>query len=182
MRRILTFSLAAVAFVGLQLTLTPHADAAKCTPDQELLALEIHAQVSEACPCDVQANGQPWKNHGGYVSCIATTSNRLYKQHPDVARSCKKLLRRCAARSTCGKEGAVRCCLTKEQECLNDSVPGDSVADGACIKDSETACDTNADCATIKCKIDRHGAERCEERGGVANGTGSCCNGCVPAP
>ena len=173
---------ASIGFVALQLALAPAADAKKCTPDQELRALEIHAQISEACPCDMQANGQPWRNHGKYVSCVARTSNSLYKQNPDVARSCKKLLRRCAARSTCGKEGAVRCCFGREHDCLDDTVPGDSVADGECTNDSATACDTNADCMTIRCKIDRRGVERCTERGGVANGTGSCCNGCAPAP
>jgi len=168
---------AAVAFLVLSGATSVQASD-KCTPDQQALADDIAAQVAAMCPCPEAEPGKPWKNHGRYVSCVATNTNILFKQS-DVARSCKRGIRRCAARSTCGKPGAVRCCLTKDRECIGDTLPGDLNPDGHCERNVDLACDTNADCAETKCKIQRD-TDRCLAKGGVDNGTGSCCGGCSP--
>ena len=152
----------AASVVGLVVVAASTADARPCTPDQKLLAEAIYAEVDLVCPCDGE-----YKNHGRYVRCVARTSNQLFKESPDdIARSCKKIGRRCAARSTCGKDGAVRCCLERERKC----------EDGICAKIDGT-CLTNADCIQVRCKISRF-QERCEAKGGIPNGTGSCCGGC----
>lgn len=167
---------AAVAF--LVLGGATSAQAKTCTPDQQALAAQVEAEVAAMCPCPEAQPGKPWKNHGRYVSCVATNTNILFKER-GIANSCKRTIRRCAARSTCGKPGAVRCCLTRDRECIGDTVPGDLNPDGYCERNVDLACDTNADCAVTKCKIQRD-SERCLAKGGVDNGTGSCCGGCSP--
>jgi hypothetical protein len=175
-KKTFTLALSAVALAALSVALATPALAHRCTPDQQALAEELYGQVATACPCDGQ-----WKNHGRYVSCVATTSNKLFKQHPEIARSCKRIGRKCAARSTCGKEGAVRCCLGRDHACLDDPIPGDLNPEGTCDSKDAGACDTNADCTEYRCKISRH-PERCDARGGIDIGPGSCCGGCSQLP
>jgi hypothetical protein len=79
-----------------------------CPPD-------IAAAVAAACPCDGQplpsGGVQPWRNHGRYVSCVVRLRNALRKGRCFTDDSQRRTLARCAARSTCGKSGAVLCCL-----------------------------------------------------------------------
>ena len=162
----------AASVLGLVVVAASTADARPCTPDQQVLAEAIYAEVDLVCPCDGE-----YKNHGRYVRCVARTSNQLFKENPELARSCKRIGRKCAARSTCGKDGAVRCCLERERRCEDDPAPGNLIAEGTCAK-IDGACDTNADCVEVRCKISRF-QEKCEAKGGIPNGTGSCCGGCV---
>ncbi len=73
-----------------------------CPPD-------VGAALAAQCPCDSSGPGQSWKNHGQYVSCVVRFRNDLRKAGclDDTA---KRTIARCAARSTCGKAGAVLCC------------------------------------------------------------------------
>lgn len=61
--------------------------------------------VDAACPCDTAAR------HGAYVSCAVRTVNTAVRDGA-ILRSCKGLLKRGAAKSVCGKPGAVTCCRT----------------------------------------------------------------------
>src|SRR5690349_9908244 len=64
---------------------------------------DVGAALATACPCD--GPGQAWKNHGKYVSCVAHYRNALRKAGCLDAEA-KRTIQSCAARSTCGKEGA----------------------------------------------------------------------------
>ena len=137
------------------------------------------AVVTE-CPCEGQAVAEDetpaWRNHGRYVRCVAKYAKRL-RRSDCLTREAQRLLKRCAARSTCGKAGRVLCCTSKADMC-SDPTP-DGLADGVCDNDPEVACDTNADCTTTKARITRS-EDACLARGGEVDGEGSVCTACLP--
>jgi hypothetical protein len=141
---------------------------------------DVAAAMVAECPCEGVAGGEgevpAWRNHGQYVRCVAHHTNDLRKADcltPEVKRD----LKRCAARSTCGKEGRVLCCFTMLDTCSGDLVPGDALAEGTCTADAEVLCDTDADCTKTKARI-ANGEEACTAEGGVAAGAGSVCAAC----
>ena len=143
---------------------------------------DVGACLAETCPCEGQG-GQAWKNHGKYVRCVVHLRNDLRKAGCLTA-DAKRTIARCAARSTCGKEGAVLCCEYDTSATCSDLLPGDLVAEGVCSDDATKVCDTATDCITVESgpKVSRH-AERCTDRGRTVVGTGSVCGGCpLPPP
>jgi hypothetical protein len=145
-----------------------------CPPD-------VGAALAEECPCDGK-NGQAWKNHGKYVSCVVRYRNLLRKSGclDDEA---KRTIAKCAARSTCGKEGAALCCVYDTSGTCDDAMPGDEVLAGACSNDATASCDTAEDCITATGPtLVRHEA-RCTDNGGTVVGGGSVCSSCpIPPP
>jgi hypothetical protein len=124
------------------------------------------AAVAECCPCSGH------KNHGSYVSCVAHAVNALRKANC-LDKEARTSMKRCAARSTCGKpEGFVTCCKTTPGACMG----------GFCEEGSAgSECMVDADCpSTTKCSIKRD-ATTCEAQGGLP-GEGSCCNACSATP
>ncbi|MGH7893704.1 MAG: hypothetical protein ACREQL_03500 [Candidatus Binatia bacterium] len=125
----------------------------------------IMAFVDATCPCAGADDGNggtvPWKNHGQYVRCI-THAVRDAARTAGVRRRCARGLVPCAARSSCGKNGAVACVVAATGTCTN----------GACSNDAATACTTDADCPTRTCSVTR--ADDCATSGGAAS-SGSCC-------
>src|SRR5690349_6164920 len=97
------------------------------------------ADIAAACPCDADGNGQTWTNHGKYVSSIVRHRNTRRQQGCLDAQT-QKLIARCAARSTCGKDGAVLCCIY--------DTSGTCGANGTCSNDATIACLTSTDCIT----------------------------------
>jgi hypothetical protein len=92
-------------------------------------------------------------------------------------REANRQIARCAARSTCGKEGRVVCCfVTSEGEC-SDTAPGDGTAAGVCSNDTERSCDTAVQCTIFRGRVVR-GEQRCVDRGGQSAGEGSVCTAC----
>jgi hypothetical protein len=141
---------------------------------------DVGAALAEQCPCDGAA-GKAWKNHGGYVSCVVHYRNALRKSGclDDTA---KRTIAKCAARSTCGKEGAALCCVYDTSGTCDDATPGDGTASGVC-SNSTTVCDTSEDCIIATGPtIVRHG-DRCTDNGGTLVGGGSVCSTCpIPPP
>jgi hypothetical protein len=140
---------------------------------------DVGAALAAQCPCEGRG-GQAWKNHGGYVSCVVRYRNALRKSGclDDAA---KRTIARCAARSTCGKEGAVLCCVYDTSGTCDDPVPGDATAAGVCSNDATVACDTDLDCVTATGPTVARHEERCTDKGGTAVGGGSVCSSC-PSP
>jgi hypothetical protein len=143
------------------------------------------AALAAQCPCEgvvaVEGEAPAWRNHGQYVRCVVQYTNRLRKAEC-LTPEAKRDLKRCAARSTCGKEGRVLCCVTTVDTCSGDPLPGDGLKEGVCSADAEVVCDMDADCTTTKARI-TDGEEACAAEGGEAAGTGSVCTACgTPAP
>ena len=168
--RLFTLTACVLALGGLAVSRASAAPA--CDP---ALVEQAAAAIAAECPCDGRTNPagevSPWKNHGGYVSCVARERNRQAKQL-GLSKSCVRTATRCAARSTCGKrEGFVTC---RTPDLCSDQQQGDGAQDGTCADDPTIACDTAADCPVLRCSI-KSSAEICAERGGIA-ATGSCCD------
>jgi hypothetical protein len=143
---------------------------------------DVGACLAESCPCEAPNNGQAWKNHGQYVKCVVHLRNDLRKAGCLDA-DAKRTIASCAARSTCGKEGAVLCCTYDTSATCSDTV-ADGVAAGVRSNDETVACDTATDCITVVKgpKVVRGGEEACVARGGTPIGTGSVCAGCPEVP
>jgi hypothetical protein len=143
---------------------------------------DVGEALGAACPCGADAEGQAWKNHGKYVSCVVRFRNELRKEGCLDAES-KRTIARCAARSTCGKEGAVLCCVYDTSgTCDNDPLPGDGTAEGSCSNDAEISCDTATDCITVGDPKIKRSEDICTSHGGTAVGGGSVCAGCPALP
>ncbi len=150
------------------------AGAQDCPPD-------VGAALAAACPCDADGHGQSWKNHGQYQSCVVHFRNDMRKQGCLDGQSQHEIAS-CSARSTCGKEGAVLCCVYDMSATCNDPVPGDGTMAGVCSSDGTTPCDTATDCITASGpRLSRH-EDSCTARGGTAVGGGSVCGTCPMPP
>jgi hypothetical protein len=165
MRKLLTGFLFLVV-VGL-LALPSVAQSARPTPCPELLfpdgacALDVGAALEQCCPCD----NARFRNHGQFVKCRVHAVNAL-RRAGCLDRDARRSLKRCAARSTCGRPGFVTCCVEREGICEG----------GVCLDDpNNTQCESSEICPPRpKCRIKRDAAT-CRARSGVA-GTGSCCD------
>jgi hypothetical protein len=118
--------------------------------------------LNSQCSCDESTN------HGQWVSCVAHVTKNLVDQ--GLPKNCKGKIKRCAARSVCGKQdrGFATCTTTNYGTCV----------EGLCDTDGLTACTTNTECvAGTTCKITRH-QEECTANGGLLNVSATCCPGC----
>jgi hypothetical protein len=172
MKNVFTTIMVGVALGGATIVgFAPRADA-RPNPCSDVILpggacpADAGAAVAECCPCGGN------KNHGSYVSCVAHAVNAL-RTAKCLDKDQRRSMKRCAARSTCGKpEGFVTCCKTIPGEC-----------DGGFCEEGSTGseCIVDTDCpATTKCSI-KHDATTCEDQGGVP-GEGSCCNACSATP
>jgi len=117
---------------------------ASCADDDPTGSKRAQARSDIAMSCDCAAA----TNHGEYVSCVAQHANTEVMNNV-LPKSCKGAVRKCAARSTCGKPGFVTCCLA------NQSGHGHS-----------------------KCAI-RKDAASCMAKGGCPGSFSSCCDACA---
>lgn len=140
------------------------------------------ATLAATCPCDGDGQGQAWRNHGKYVSCVVRLRNDLRRQGCLTAET-QRTIARCAARSTCGKDGAVLCCVYDTSGTCSDPLPGDGTAAGVCSNDATHPCDTSVDCITASGPTVSRQATSCTDRGGTVVGGGSVCSTCpIPPP
>jgi hypothetical protein len=125
----------------------------------------ISAFVDTTCPCAGVSDGNggvvAWKNHGQYVRCVAHAVRDAVRA-AGVKRRCAHGLVPCAARSSCGKNGAVACVVSTTGTCTA----------GACSNAPDMACTVDADCATHSCAVTS--TDHCAAVGGRAS-SGSCC-------
>ena len=125
--------------LGLVLASTGIASAKKCTDDVAVAA--ARAAAEEECVCATASN------HGQYVSCVARVANEL-ADSGDLPSECKGQVTSCAAKSTCGKEGAVTCCRIDRRgkvKCSTKSSAGRCKAPKggqACVGTATSCCDS----------------------------------------
>jgi hypothetical protein len=133
-----------------------------------LCPTDVGTAVAACCQCDSSGN------HGEYVGCVGHAVNTLLRAGC-LDRQTKKSLKRCAARSTCGKPGFVTCNIPRYGTC--------DLATSTCSEGTSTQldglCDTDTDCVTeVKCKI-KSSADRCTAIGGTVGTGTSCCPDCA---
>lgn len=173
---------------------------------------DVGACLAESCPCAAPGNGNGnagWKNHGQYVKCVVHLRNDLRKAGC-LDKAAKTTIAKCAAKSTCGKEGFTLCCFynvtcsdtnqtdgiasgvcstdgatacNTALDCVScsDATPN-GTAEGTCSNDSSVACDTASDCITATGPKIAHDSGNCADRGGTDIGGGSVCGGCPAVP
>ena len=124
-------------------------------------------EITGRCSCDAM------KNHGQYVKCVGAVIRELTAANPEF-KNCRGKLVRCAARSTCGKEGFVTC----NREELGVCDPTLLV----CSEPAAQVCATNGDCVISSRCSTKRSAESCTEHGGVVGDSPTCCSNCVVAP
>jgi len=125
-------------------------------------------QVTEACPCG------DFTNHGQYVKCVGKIIRELTAN--TEFGNCRGKLVRCAARSTCGKQGFVTCTRVELGTC--DTSTGFCLDEGI----TDVACTTNDQCVLGSRCSTKRSAEQCTERGGVVGTSPTCCSDCVVTP
>ena len=169
MRYTFVFALSVFAWLGIG------GQAVAAPTDCEPARCAVQAALESECPCDLGVPGgtAAARNHGRYVSCVSHVLNRL-KKADTIPKNCKGKIQRCAARSVCGKEGAVTCLIPQLGTC--------DTTTGTCVEDALLLCTTDADCVLgTRCKTKRS-AELCLERGGTVGASPTCCSDCVAAP
>ncbi|HEY3189685.1 MAG TPA: hypothetical protein VGJ70_19505 [Solirubrobacteraceae bacterium] len=128
----------------------------------------VQNEINRRCHCDESSN------HGRYVSCVAHVVNDLAKDGT-IPNNCRGRVKRCAARSTCGKPGFVTCTVPTDT-CTNIDA---TTLVGTCTRDPAISCTQDLDCGT-RCST-KHDATLCDAAGGTV-GAGSCCAACVTSP
>lgn len=161
-------ALALVAALMLALPAGPVAaqdgdcEVARCNPDIQ--------QALSQCPCPEASN------HGRYVSCIARAVNTLAKNGA-IPNNCRGRIKRCAAKSICGKPGFVTCQIPTEFGVCGTPCAADPGL--TCCADATTACTADTDCVlATKCKI-TSSEERCLAKGGQVGASSTCCADCA---
>ena len=85
-------------------------------------------------------------NHGAYVSCVAGVAKTRVTNN-QLPANCKGAVKKCAAKSTCGKPGFVTCCVTssKGPKCKLKKDAATCAAKGgtATIDPTNTSCCSN---------------------------------------
>ena len=158
-------TLAMAAAIALMATGARAQDTLTCEDARCIFQQEVTAN----CSCEEA------RNHGQYVKCVGRVVRALTAANPEF-KNCRGKIIRCAARSTCGKEGFVTC---------NRNVTGtcDTTA-GLCLDEgiTDVPCLSDADCVVgTRCSTKRS-AEKCEARGGIVGTSPTCCSDCVVAP
>jgi hypothetical protein len=108
-------------------------------------------------------------NHGRYVSCVAHVVNGLAKDGT-IPNNCRGKVKRCAARSICGKADFVTCHIPQLGTC--------DTSTGTCEEDPTLPCTSDAQCVLgTRCKI-AHSADLCMAKGGEVSTSPTCCADC----
>jgi hypothetical protein len=123
---------------ALVLALPAGASAARCNDDAAVAA--ARAAANAECDCATAAR------HGDYVSCVADVAKER-ATNGQLPSECKGEVVRCAAKSTCGKPGAVTCCRVDRRGKIKCSIKKSADkckaprGGQACVGTSESCCD-----------------------------------------
>ena len=120
-------------------------------PGDDVAVADARTAVEATCTCATATS------HGAYVRCAAEVANARAKALPQLLPTyCKGAVKRCAARSTCGKPGFVTCCRTSAAGTTKCSTKRDGdhciapAGGSACTGSFSSCCDacTDGGCAS----------------------------------
>jgi hypothetical protein len=146
-----TAFLTGLACLSLILAASSGAHAARCDPAgvDAIAIADARAAIDAACDC------QTAETHGRYVKCASNVLlGRI--QALQLNPACKGTVQRCAAKSTCGKPGAVMCCRTNSKGKTMSKIARDAArckapaGGSACVSTFTSACDS---CTASGCAI-----------------------------
>jgi hypothetical protein len=106
-------------------------------PGDNQAVIDARAAADAQCDCATATS------HGAYVSCVAGVANDR-ADNDLLPKNCKGKVKRCAAKSTCGKPGFVTCCVTtsKGPKCKLKR------SEQACLDKGGTVNTTHASCCS----------------------------------
>jgi hypothetical protein len=78
-------------------------------------------------------------NHCAYVSCIGGAANGLVTAGT-FPKTCKGTVKKCAARSACGKPGFVTCCTTNKKGATSCKIKNSATACSGTVGTCGTCC------------------------------------------
>lgn len=174
--------LLALLALPMQLAATRVAIAARCDAsgaDAAAIA-DARTAVAELCDCAAAAT------HGAYLACSRGVLATLVGG-AQLPKACRGAVQACAARSTCGRAGAVTCCRTSRTGVTSGSIKTSAAAcrapqgGAACVGDYASLCDAcDASGCAPACgngKVEPEGGEECEPPG-----TATCDATCKRVP
>jgi hypothetical protein len=136
-----------VVLTALLVAFSPARGLAACSDPAAVAAARAAADAA----CDATDTGcATAARHGEYVSCIARQAKAAVKAGT-LPKSCRGDVVRCAARSTCGKSGAVACCRTSKRGKASCAITVRCLAPKhgtACVASAPSCCDA---CAGATC-------------------------------
>lgn len=138
---LLAATLTLLALPGAAVAQPADDDDARCEP----LRCAVKADIDRACPCPAA------KSFDSYISCVAKKAKRL-----SIPKECREEVVECAAKSLCGKKGAVVCL-----------VPG-------------APADDDDDDGFPGCSIQKSASKCTAKHGMVATDRTDCCLDCIP--
>jgi hypothetical protein len=103
------------------------------------------ARVDLACPC-AAFDGTKGHKHGDYVQC-ATATVKAAVAAGELKKTCQGAVKACAAKSTCGKPGAVTCQRTTARNKTTCAIKNDALSctapkgGSACVGSATSCCD-----------------------------------------
>jgi len=132
----------AVGFAAFGLIWRAPCAFANCATDDPDGSKVAAARSTADQTCSSQGTGCDSANHGAYVSCVAHVARDLVTANM-LPKSCKSAVKKCAAHSTCGKPGAVTCCLTtaKGTKCKIKKDPASCAAKNGTVGTCASCCD-----------------------------------------
>jgi len=120
--------------------------AARCGAESADAVAAARAQVETDCGCARAAS------HALYVQCALGVA-RARVANGLLPKSCKRSVKRCAAKSVCGKRNAVTCCITRKgrTKCRIKTKAAKCLAKGGCVGIFPSCCDacTATGCRTV---------------------------------
>ena len=123
-------------------------------PGDNQKVIDARADAEAQCgPCAAATN------HGTYVRCVADVA----KDRADnllLPKNCKGKVKRCAAKSTCGKPGFVTCCVTttKGPKCKLKSTAQKCLDKGGTVHSTSSCCSNTQPITTDACNASPSGA------------------------
>jgi hypothetical protein len=130
-------AIARVLLVGAFVFGAAHASFARCgdNPGDAAAVANARAAAEATCNCATAPN------HGTYVKCVAGVANELAAAE-QLPKNCKGAVKKCAAKSVCGKPGFVTCCITKngETKCKIKKDEARCTAKGGVVSTGCTSC------------------------------------------
>src|SRR5262245_17843820 len=135
---------------------TAQSGMAKCgdMPGDDQAVADARAQVKSDCNCEGATS------HGDFVSCAAGVANTR-ADNGQLPPNCKGKVKKCAAKSICGKPGFVTCCRTKADGTTKCSTKSSDTkctppkGGSACVSTFSSCCDA---CTASGCAASPSGA------------------------
>ena len=150
-RAVVSAALAASLVLGI--ARAGHAGCGKDPGDNQKV-IDARAAAEQTCgPCASATD------HGQYVSCVAGVANQRV-QNGQLPANCKGKVKKCAAKSNCGKPGFVTCCVTsaKGVKCKLKSSATKCTDKGGTVNANPSCCSFTQPITTDACNASPSGA------------------------